>query len=172
LWALLARWFAWTPKTERESGNPHCQLLASIPRLEPVQEILASLHRRYSTKAEGPLPYGARLLKIVLDYDILETRGCTPSAALDALRSRRGWYDPEVLEAWCRYRSPGRAMDDILALGVSDLQPGMVFVDDVRAQSGLMLLARGTEASEALLARIRNYGGGVVEPLRMRMPTA
>jgi len=149
-----------------------CQLLASIPRLEPVQEILASMHRRYSTKGEAPIPYGARLLKLVLDYDILETRGYSPAAALDALRSRRGWYDPDVLEAWCRYRSPGRTVDDILTLAVADLQPGMVFVEDVRAHSGLMLLARGTEASEALLARIRNYGGGVVEPLKIRLPTA
>jgi len=149
-----------------------CQLLASIPRLEPVQEILASMHRRYSTKGEARIPYGARLLKLVLDYDILETRGYSPAAALDALRSRRGWYDPDVLEAWCRYRSPGRTVDDILTLAVADLQPGMVFVEDVRAHSGLMLLARGTEASEALLARIRNYGGGVVEPLKIRLPTA
>jgi response regulator RpfG family c-di-GMP phosphodiesterase len=172
--ALVEKYYLAQPLTPAEKAmvdrlpTVACQLLAPIPRLELVQDILEAKHRRFATHELVPIPYGARLLKIVLDYDILETRGNSPAAALEILCSRRGWYDPDVLDACCRYRGPARVPDAFVTLGVADLQAGMVFLDDVRSQTGLMLLARGTQASETLLARIRNYDAGVVEPLRVR----
>jgi response regulator RpfG family c-di-GMP phosphodiesterase len=151
------------------------QLLGNIPRLEPVCEILAHLETRFDGNGK-PMPVesspvGARLLKIVLDYDALETRGLSEQPALDMLRSRRGVYDLELLAAFASFL--GRQAEAIThEVSLARLLPGMVFLADVRSVSGALLIARGHEVTPSLLERIRNFSGGrgVVEPLRVLMP--
>jgi response regulator RpfG family c-di-GMP phosphodiesterase len=148
------------------------QLLGNIPRLEPVCEILTHLETRPG-ESDEPLasPVGARLLKLVLDYDALETRGLSEQEALDALRGRRGVYDVELLAAFATFL--GRQAEAITReLSLARLLPGMVFIADVRSVSGALLIARGHEVTSSLLERIRNFSGGrgVVEPLRVLVP--
>jgi len=47
-----------------------------------------------------------------------------------------------------------------------ELRQGMVFSEDVCSSNGLLLIARGTIATQSLVLRLRNFKVGViVEPL-------
>jgi len=91
------------------------RLIADIPRLEAVREILRFQDTRYDGVgsptpgvAGDAIPVGARVLKVVLDFDLLELQGKSAAEALDVMAARTGWYDPEVLLA-LRLLQPGSA---------------------------------------------------------------
>jgi response regulator RpfG family c-di-GMP phosphodiesterase len=152
------------------------ELLARIPRMEPIRDILANQDQRYDgsgypkdgTRGEQ-IPLGARILKLVLDYDTLETQGMTPALALDTLRGRQGWYDAALLEALpaALGRTAGGAT--VLEVRLRDVRVGMVFAEQVVAKNGMLLIARGQEVTPSLLERIHNFSEkvGVVEPIRV-----
>ncbi|MES2642662.1 MAG: HD domain-containing phosphohydrolase [Myxococcota bacterium] len=147
------------------------QLLGPIPRMEPVREILAAMDRRFDTSARLPLPLGARLLKLALDHDLLDTRGLDTDTLLATLRGRTGWYDPVLLDAWCALEAPDAAVDAVHEVRLVELRAGMVFAADVRTRAGMLLIARGYEATPGILERLGNLGSaGVTEPLRVRLP--
>jgi response regulator RpfG family c-di-GMP phosphodiesterase len=153
------------------------QLLANIPRLEPVREILAHHQARFDGQGGGrlrgrELPLGSRMLKLVVDYDVLETQGIPPATALVTLGERTGAYDPELLAAFSALVGARQQVEVIRDLTLAALKPGMVFVDDVRSRTGALLIGRGHEITPSLLERIRNFSQnlGVREPLRVSVP--
>jgi response regulator RpfG family c-di-GMP phosphodiesterase len=159
------------------------QLLANIPRLELVREILRLYPREFAganasgtSPTGGALPWGARALKIALDYDVLESEAETNHHAIDILRGRIGWYDPEILEALADLR--GRDKKEVLVheLTLRDIVAGMLFGEDVKSAKGLLLIARGQEVTPSLLERVRNFSSelGIREPIRMieRLPAS
>jgi response regulator RpfG family c-di-GMP phosphodiesterase len=152
------------------------QLLANIPRLEPVREILAQKDQRFdgegSTKKVVP-PIGARLLKIALDYDALEAQGLASTVALDTLRGRKGAYDPDLLVAFASMLGGESAQSVVQELPLSSLRPGMTFLEDVRTVAGGLLVAHGHEVTASLIERIRNFSRNVSvkEPLRVQVPS-
>lgn len=148
-----------------------CQLLGPIPRLEPVRDILAAMDRRFDTNFRIPIPLGARLLKIALDHDLLEARGFDTETLMATLRGRSGWYDPQVLDVWCRLEAPSAVIEALQEVRLVDLRAGMVFAADVCTRGGMLLIARGYEATPGILERLGNLGAaGVMEPFRVRFP--
>jgi len=156
------------------------QLLAPIPRLEPVNEIFNGLSNRFDgtsattgALAGAQIPIGARILKAVLDLDELECRGMTVEAALAQLRGRTGWYDPTILDALQASRDPA-ANASAQALSLENIRIGMILVEDVHAKNGMLLVGRGQEVSEGLLERLRNFAQsvGIREPIRVAVPQA
>jgi response regulator RpfG family c-di-GMP phosphodiesterase len=152
------------------------QLLANIPRLDLVREILRSYAKNYVVDNGKPrnvhgeqLPWGSRALKIIIDYDILESQRNSNRPPLDVLRDRTGWYDPEILEAFAKLRGLGKEEMRIRELPISGMSPGMIFGDDVKSAKGLLLVARGQEVTPSLLERIQNFSSelGIREPIRM-----
>jgi len=141
------------------------QLLANIPRLEEVRAILLNQDNRYDGSVRAPngligenIPVGARALKIVNDYDALEVQGHAPETALDIMRSRAGWYDPILVEAFGRIRWKTSATGEI---PLKMVQIGMVFAQDVRTPGGVLLIARGHQVTNSLLERILNFSSDV-----------
>lgn len=155
------------------------RLLGSIPRLEPVREIL-----RYQAKhfdGSGPprdskrgiaLPLGARLLRIALDYHVLEVQGKDPELALGSLVGRKGAYDPELLELFGRVVCNDEQVGEVREVRLVDLRHGMTLVEDVKSTGGLLLVPRGSEVTPALVERLQNFSKnrGLQEPLRATLP--
>jgi len=147
------------------------QLLASIPRLDGIRDII--LHQDTRFEAGGAAggeqnPEGARLLKVVLDFDALQAQGLPAGIALDAMRGRTGWYDPAVLEAFAALvGAEGGAQ--VQEMRLREVRAGMRFAEDVRTRKGVLLIARGQEVTVGLLERIRNFSEhlGVKEPVWM-----
>ena len=44
----------------------------------------------------------------------------------------------------------------MIEIELADARPGMVFVEDIRTTTGILLVARGQEVTERLAERIRN----------------
>ncbi len=151
------------------------RILANIPRLEGVQQILANYHRRFDSSGNGGgmLPIGSRVLKIVFDYDELEGQDVPIDVALDAMRSRDGTYDPELLGAFATTVGVGRHTRRVREVGVREVLVGMTMAADVRSRPGHLLIPRGYEATRELVERLHNFEAGYVrEPLRVIDPEA
>jgi response regulator RpfG family c-di-GMP phosphodiesterase len=147
------------------------QILANIPRLENVREILRLHFRKYEEFAVSAdvASWGARALKLAVDYDAVESSPGARSHPFDVLRSRTGWYDPVILEALAEIQGSGRREVIVLEVALRELTVGMFFDQDVRSSKELLLIARGQEVTPGLLERVRNFssGLGIHEPIRM-----
>jgi response regulator RpfG family c-di-GMP phosphodiesterase len=148
------------------------QLLESIPRLDAVKSILQVQSCNF--ESPGPagntpqgesIPLGARVLRLVLDYDTLEAAGIQPAAAIGTLQTRKGRYDPKLLEALARAKSKA-VSQGIREIGLTAVRTGMFLVKDVQSTTGMLLVARGHEVTPGLLDRLHNLAVGTVrEPL-------
>lgn len=142
------------------------KVIANIPRLEGVAMILAHQDRRFDGKGAPPdglrgvdIPWGARVLKLVLDLDVLETRSVTEQAALEVLIEREGWYDPELIPVVARVREVEVDKQQVVEIEPRDIRTGMVLAEDIRTTTGMLLIARGQEVSERMEDRLRNSAG-------------
>jgi response regulator RpfG family c-di-GMP phosphodiesterase len=170
----LERYHAGEPLTEAEQAAIASlpataeRLIADIPRLEAVREILRFQDTPYEdTQDRGSelsfggerIPIGSRILKIALDFDLLELRGLSSADALETMRLRAGCYDPRLLGEFGTQRmgnTAETAAAALLDMRLAQVRLGMVFATDVRAESGVLLIARGQEVGVSLVDRIRH----------------
>jgi response regulator RpfG family c-di-GMP phosphodiesterase len=165
-------------------------LLAPIPRLDKVREIIrwqnATLEPeddeleqeqgKVLDEQEEPkerrIPFAARVLKVAIDFDTLESGGLVRRDALKAIIERKGQYDPEVIAALRRVLGEsGEALSQ--ALYVKDMRTGMILSEGVTTRDGLLIVARGTEISPALMEKLRTWAelDRLVEPLIVETTT-
>jgi response regulator RpfG family c-di-GMP phosphodiesterase len=146
------------------------RLLAKIPRLEGVVEILDSYHESCAGEAAEEIPLGARVLRIAVDYDELESAGSGENVAIGVMRGR-GVYDPQLLSAFARTVGARRIAPVVREVHVSGLQVGMTLADDLRNVAGGLLVVRGQPVTYQLIERLTNFSAGMVrEPLRVFDP--
>ncbi len=150
------------------------QLLGNIPRMEAVRHMLAGLHRPLgrdagATDAEREMiAAGTKMLRIAIDFDVLEQQGATASVAFASMRARNGRYDPAMLEKFAEARGESGPHPEVREVPLGDLQPGMVVAQDVVMNTGALLVARGYHLTEGVLERLRNFrAGSVREPIRI-----
>jgi CheY-like chemotaxis protein len=142
------------------------KLLGHIPRLEPVLEILAGCSRSSSPSARPAV--GVQILQMANDFDALDTQGLTPAQALDTMRGRSSAYDPTLLGAFAEACGNLRPEFEVRELPIAALRVGMVLTREVKLRTGMLLVARGHEVTQSLLARLRNFPvGSVQEPVRV-----
>ena len=117
------------------------------------------------------IPLGARVLKVVLDFDALEVAGDSKWEALDQLEQRSGWYDHDVLAA-LRAIIGMEAKYQVRSVMVRDLKQNIILAEDVRTVKGLLLISKGQEVSRPLLERLKNFifFPGVQGPIRVIVP--
>ena len=148
------------------------QLLESIPRLEAVRAILQAQSHNFDGSGSAhsavhgdAIPLGARVLKLVIDYDTLEASGTDSAVAIGTLQGRKGRYDPKLLDALARAKTKA-ALQGLSELVLGAVRPGMFLAQDVMSTTGLLLVARGHEVTPGLLYRLRNLApGSLREPL-------
>ncbi|MFA6543871.1 MAG: HD domain-containing phosphohydrolase [Limisphaerales bacterium] len=148
-------------------------LLAHVPRLEPVARIVLFQDKHYDgsgfpidTTAGRDIPAGARLLKILIDLKALEERGRSRRDSLLTLRERAGFYDPDYLEAVAEVLAPG-ASRPVLAIPFRDLRAGHILVAEVVTRDGMPLISGGNRVTPGLLQRLHNFSdtSGLREPI-------
>jgi len=153
-------------------------LLANIPRMQEISESIAYQGKHFDGSGMPPdsrrgkdIPLGARILKVVLDFDMLETRGDTKSEAVMGLRHREGWYDPAILdslEAVIRIET-GYEVREVTLVG---LMEKMILDQDVCTEKGMLLITKGHEVSQTLIQRLRTFAraSAIKEPIRVLVP--
>jgi response regulator RpfG family c-di-GMP phosphodiesterase len=149
-------------------------LLANIPRLEPVREILARHVAPVQRGSVGPgskpgrddAGAAASVLRVAVEFDELESRGVATQTALDALRGRKGAHDPETLDIFAWLKGAEVARQEVREIPLRALRLGMILAEDMHAKNGLLLVTRGFEVTPSFLEKTRNYREGYVsEPL-------
>ena len=157
-------------------------LLAHIPRLEPVAEIIRYQNCRFEdpNHPNGPvagpdIPLGARTLKVITDLVELEKEGKTPVAAVRAMKERQGWYDPNLLEAaaaWATAHEPPPQPKEPppRRLKACQLESGDILLSDVTTIQQILILSRGSEINDTSLQIIRNFAllNALKEPIVVR----
>ncbi|MBV8257274.1 MAG: hypothetical protein JOZ56_02210 [Actinobacteria bacterium] len=151
------------------------KIAREAPELDEVRQILSCVEERFARGVGHrwvygqDIPLGARLLKIAHDFDLLEAQERSVEFALSTMRGRAGWYDPELLELFAALRGSGEHTTTVKELLLRDLRPGMVFAADIHSETeGVLLVARGREATKMLLERLLALPEGLVaEPVRV-----
>jgi response regulator RpfG family c-di-GMP phosphodiesterase len=155
-------------------------LLAQIPRLEQVSKTILYQNKRFDgsgfpdDNVEGrEIPVGARLLKILFDLSEIEDKGISRTVAMEQLRGRTGWYDPEILEAVgaCLQQSDSVGLANPkkppLTVSFSNLRVGHILVSDIQTMDGILIVAAGNRITPPLIQRLRNFSTltGIKEPI-------
>jgi response regulator RpfG family c-di-GMP phosphodiesterase len=159
------------------------QLLAKIPRLESVAQIV--LYQKKNFNGSGfpkdrvsgqKIPLGSRIIKIIEDLSQLESAGTPRERALAILKYREGVYDPGILECVPRCLASSEssttlAPKSVRSISVAELEVGQLLLSDVVSASGALLIAAGNRVSESLRARILNFARlqRIREPIEVEM---
>ncbi|GAB6164502.1 response regulator [Thermostilla marina] len=167
---------------EREIYESHPklarELLAKIPRLDRVAEIVGYQEKHYDGSgfpedfvAGDQIPLGSRILKLALDWDTLCNVGLNPEIALAEINDRDGWYDPKVVEAFRRTLNI-EEVHVVRQVKIADLKDGTVLADDVVSVQGTLLCSKGQVVTPAIRLRLRNYAinVGISKPIRVYVP--
>lgn len=159
-------------------------LIAAIPRLEEVAEIVAYQEKCFdgtgqpaNDKRGTDIPFGARILKVALDFDGLESRGLLQMRAIACMRQRLGRYDLTIVDALQgiiesnTHRETKVLFVENLVEMFEALQESetcdegegirkrqkprhMILAEDMLSHTGVLLLSKGQEITRPLLQRL------------------
>jgi len=140
------------------NGTPRLshRLLSTIPRLEPVREVILR-----SGQPGSETHIASELLRAATGLDQLEARGLSRREAVDVLGERVPAYPEAVLTALCPTGSTAESVREVL---LRELRVGMQLAHDVNDILGVLLVGRGHKITPNLLERIRHLHNRVREP--------
>lgn len=153
------------------------KLLAKIPRLEGVSEIIAGQAQTFDV---ADLPeevsewdaksLGSVILQMAAELDDYLGLGVPAADAVSKLERRKKKYPQQMRDA---LRSIRIGADEIATKSVktSQLEIGMVLDEDVMSTNNMRLIPSGQEVTQTILVRLRSIsrGVGVQEPFRVKV---
>lgn len=136
------------------------KLLANIPRLQVVSEIilhqLKSLQDLRKAGISETVCSGAQMLLIASRVDETISRGGTLETAIQHMTQRESVYHAELVASMASVQAQTPEMQ-LRVLPLEELRQSMRINEDLYAQNGLMIVSKGQEVSEALIARLLNF---------------
>lgn len=151
------------------------ELIEKIPRLEGLAKIIAYQEKGYdgsgipkdSVKGDD-IPFGARVLKVAIDFDTYKLRTNDDKKALALMKLNSSRYDPVVfktLEDLLTEADSGEVKE--IEVTLEELAEGMILADDIRTSRGQLLITRGNTVSTTLIERLKNFARsvGIREPI-------
>ncbi|MCY1275393.1 Regulator of RpoS [compost metagenome] len=182
----------------REERERYCRYPALgeslLMALEPLHDA-GTLIRHHQERWNGTgfpdqlhgedIPFGARLLKLAVDFVELQCglvlqRPLPRQEALQFLARYAGrLYDPVLCERFidlCTRHAPDvlETDPDIMAVDTRRLEPGMILVRNLQADSGMLLLNAGKQLSRTLIDKLIAFEAseGARYTLHVRQPEA
>lgn len=149
-------------------------LLAGIPRLEAVAEIVQYQHKRYDgsgfphddVRAEK-IPLISRALHLAVACDTLRAAGYTNDELVSELARSDGEFDPRLLARLREMKQrPARRQLTVMA---SQLKEGMLIEEDVETDDGNLVVCAGQRVSETVRDHLLGFQeeGKLSRPLRV-----
>lgn len=168
-------------KSEAESFASHYQLggklLARIPRLEQVARMIANQQKPdgdidAKPQAAGTVAIGVQMLQIASEFDQGILRGLSRDTVMSEIRTRRP-NNKDLVSALHTAQVPEFGTE-VRMVGVRDLSSVMVINCEVYSKNGLLLLSKGQEVTESVIARMLSFADsvGVVQPFSVVIPRA
>lgn len=144
-------------------------LLVQIPRLEQVAMMISRQHAAFSPDtAHDPVALGAQILKVSMAFDERVSRGELPQAAVSALLARSAEYNPNVVRSLADVTFDTMAYQPVM-MTIERLAAGMIIDQEVRTETGMLLVGRGQETTYPMLVRLRNFRQNGAIPAEVRV---
>lgn len=151
------------------------KLLGHIPRLEPVVQILSALalsNEQLARLGDGVAGTAARILLLVIDYDTLLSKGHPPDTAVRLLQQRPERYGAKLAREFATHLGASGGETQVVEMPLRLVRPGMIILQDLRTELGMLLVARGFEVTERFVERAKNFGPGLLaENVAVRVPS-
>lgn len=142
-------------------------LLANIPRLENVAEAVFYQMKNYNYASQGigvkgkDIPILGHILRIILDFNSLMKKSWSTVYALEHMQKMKEEYDPDVFYAFMlEVKSLGNFLEenlDVKLIKFQDISVGMILLDDLQDDRGLVLISQGQEITPVLKQRLVNF---------------
>lgn len=151
-------------------------LLSKIPRLEPIAWMIEHQNRSVPDDSDDESPairMGAKILRLVLEYEKLIHSGKSRTDAAHLLTRLNRDFNPEFFRALVTL-DPNAEAGDIRRCNIEDLAPGMVLQEEVRTHAGDLLVAKGHEITPAVIFKLKNYQArkAISASVTVSMPTS
>ncbi len=139
-------------------------LLMNIPRLEPIAWMIGQQLSK-GIDASGALLFwpetdiivkGAKILKLAVAFESLRMKGLEDDEAIAGLRIHDGEFDSELVEALEGIQHEAATMQ-LRKVPTSRLKVGMILQQEVRTQTGALMVPKGQEITPALLMRFETF---------------
>ena len=153
-------------------------LIAAIPRMKPVAEIIRFQDKPYSGPVASDdlctgdgIPMGARILKVALDFDALLAAGKSTDEAIAQLNQQKDQYDPKVLDSMTLAVSE-EVKFEVKPVKVADLRDGMILVENIQSSEGELLASKGQEVTQPMRIRLQSLSKtcAIKEPFMVMLP--
>lgn len=153
-------------------------LLANIPRLESIAQMIAHQQKAFNNQENGKnskvqeeIKLGAQLLRISFEFDKLISQGLPPDIAVVRMMRREDIYDTRLVQA-LENIDTGEVGMEIKEVTVSELTTVMVLAENVKTRTGLLLATKGQDVSCPVRERLRNFARsvGISEPIAVLVP--
>ncbi len=176
---VLERAFAGEPVSPsevsmlRNLSQASADLIARIPRLESVAEIVARCDTAPAPDLLQPhdpvpedWPIELRILQAAFDFELLQSSGLLPADVSNHLSQHGRVRDPAILSTLEEVAQKDETRRSVL---LDELACGQVLAEDVLAADGSLLVGRGHEVTGSLILRLSNFSEkrGIQEPLQV-----
>ncbi len=146
-----------------EHASIGADLVKNIPRMENVAEAIRYQEKNFDgsgypkdgVKGDS-IPLGARLLKVVLDFDAIESSGAQIEEALERLKSHAVRYDPKVLAAFEQSLQKDLTLQTA-TVSIMKLDDSMILAEDLKTADDILLIAKGQETTLSVRRHLQNY---------------
>ncbi len=144
-------------------------LLKNIPRLSEVARIILYQDKHFNGEGTpdddikgAQIPLGARIFKIFNDFTLLQDAGLDRRKVRDIMNAREGWYDESLLrkvlsDEVLDGKQLKRKTRETRRISVEEISTGMYLVDNLKTDTGQILVMAGQEITDALLIRVKNW---------------
>ena len=158
-------------------------LLENIPRLGNVAEIVRYQQKNFdgsglpndSVSGEA-IPIGARILKVLNELLEMEASKKSRPEAFRNMKRTEGVFDPKVLEALAAcfdvyIEEKDGERSRTASVRVNDLIVGNILADDVKTVEGSLIVTAGSQVTQPLLQKLRNFSElrGLQEPITIKV---
>lgn len=151
-----------------DAARTAARLLGNIPRLESVRLILGGSSNERRVTVDELVRTGSQILRIASDYDMLEAQGLPLGTIVNIMRGRGDRYDLKLLDEFAALRETAAPERIIREVPLRAIRSGMVFVEDLLMQNGVLVATRGYEVTERFVERVQHWKRGTVrEPIRV-----
>ena len=140
------------------------ELVSNIPRMEDIAHVIRYQEKAYDGSGypfdeikEQSIPLGARILKVLLEFDRLMGRNMTSKEALAQMQKLGRHYDAGVL-AGLEHLLGDEGKYNVKMVPIGSLSEGMFLMSDIMIEHGgnrLKALGKGQEVTPGMLHRLK-----------------